>query len=255
MPRRPSLTLPRSSKRPTTPSRFALMSDVHGNLSALQAVASRLAQEKAVDYVVVAGDLLQGGAHPREVWDFLTSHPWILLRGNEDDSLFDEGAVQKPMLASHPYRNAFLAGRDWTRARVGKSVLDELATLPTQWRIPTSAGDLLVVHASPRSVDDRAGGPHNTLSEVSEAYGGTGAAAIAFGHYHHHFVRVTPLGLLINVASVGLPVDNRPLACLTILTAGLDEWIVEQHQIPYDPSIEEREAIRRGMPPWVPDEP
>lgn len=232
--------------------RCALMSDVHGNLAALRAVAARLADEDPLDYVVVAGDHLQGGAHPREVWEFLTSQRWILIRGNEDDSLLDDTLSADRLPAA--YRNAFLSGRQWTRGQVGMAVLEELAALPESWRVPTSAGELLVVHASPRSIHDRAGATHNTAAEVFAAYGGTGARAIAFGHYHRHFVRMTPFGLLINVASVGLPLDRRPVACYSILTARQDEWLVEQHEVHYDPSPEEAEASRRGLPPWVPDE-
>lgn len=232
--------------------RFALMSDVHGNLAALRAVAACLADEGPLDHVVVAGDHLQAGAHPGEVWDFLTGRGWVLIRGNEDDSLLDDTLPSDRLPAA--YRNAFLSGRDWTRGQVGTAVLESLAALPEKWRIATPAGDLLVVHASPRSIHDRAGAGHNTAAEVFAAYGGTGASAIAFGHYHRHFVRMTPYGLLINVASVGLPLDKRPIASYTVLTAQQGDWLVEQHEVPYDPSSEETEAVRRGLPPWIPDE-
>lgn len=228
------------------------MSDVHGNLAALRAVAARLADEGPLDRVVVAGDHLQGGAHPAEVWDFLTAQSWVLIRGNEDDSLFEDALPAERLPAA--YHNAFLAGRDWTRGQVGMAVLEGLAALPEQWRVSTPAGALLVVHASPRSIHDRAGAGHNSFTEVFAAYGGTDAGAIAFGHYHRHFVRQTPFGLLINVASVGLPLDHRPIACYTILTARPDGWLVEQHEVSYDPSSEEAEATRRGLPPWLPDE-
>jgi len=232
--------------------RCALMSDVHGNLAALRAVAAQLDKEDPLDYVVVAGDHLQGGAHPREVWQLLRSRRWILIRGNEDDSLLDDALAVDRLPAA--YRNAFLSGRDWTRGQVGTAVLEELAALPESWRVPTPAGDLLIVHASPRSIHDRAGAAHNTSTEVFAAYGGTGAEVIAFGHYHRHFVRQTPFGLLINVASVGLPLDSRPIACYTVLTARRDDWLVEQHEVLYDPSPEEAEGARRGLPAWVPDE-
>jgi predicted phosphodiesterase len=102
-------------------------------------------------------------------------------------------------------------------------------------------------------MDDRAGAAHNTDEDVFRAYGGTGAAAIAFGHYHEAFVRTTPFALLINVASVGLPVHGRPLASYTILTATPGSWIVEQRQVPYRQSDEVAAANARGMPPWKED--
>lgn len=231
--------------------RIALFSDVHGNLAGLRAVAAALKDEEPLDHVVVAGDLLQGGPRPLEVWTILTSNGWILLRGNEDETLIGQNSHGRPEPAN--YKQAFQAQINWTRDRVGSGIQAALAALPDRWRVTTPAGDLLVVHASPRSIDDRCGGVHNTAEEVAAAYGGTGAAAIAFGHYHRAFVRPTPFALLINVASVGLPVDKRPLAAYTILTATSEGWIIEQRNVPYDLAEEAAAAAATGLPPWVRD--
>jgi predicted phosphodiesterase len=174
---------------------------------------------------------------------------WILLRGNEDEAL----VTDTPEEYEGEYRSAYLAGVAWTRAQVGETVLAELASLPEQWRIATPAGDLLVVHASPRSTHDRAGAAHNTAEEVRAAYSGTGASLIAFGHYHRNFVRLSPFAVLVNVASVSLPTDGVPLASYTILNAEPSGWVVEQRHVSYDPHEEARAATRRGMPRWVPD--
>jgi hypothetical protein len=125
--------------------------------------------------------------------------------------------------------------------------------LPFEARLATPAGDLLVVHASPRSVYEKAGGPHNTAAETTAAYGGAGAAAIAFGHYHVSFVRPMPFALLLNVASVGIPVDRQPLAAYTVLTATAEGFVVEQRRVPYDAEEERRVAAAVGMPRWEPD--
>lgn len=232
--------------------RFALFSDIHGNLAALKAVAAAIEKEPPVDAVIAVGDHLQGGPRPREVWDFLTSRGWVLIKGNEDQALFLDDPLEGR--APTPYDASFLAQIAWTREKLGPKRLAEIAALPDHWRVETPAGVLLVVHASPRSMDDRAGAAHNTDQDVFLAYAGTGASAIAFGHYHLAFVRTTPFALLINVASVGLPVHGRPLASYTILTATPASWIVEQRQVPYRQSEEAAAAHARGMPPWVSEE-
>jgi predicted phosphodiesterase len=214
-------------------------------------VAAALRAEEPLDDIVVAGDLLQGGPRPREVWEFLVESGWTLIRGNEDDSL--QADAPPNYLGAEEFRSAFLAGTAWTRSQLSPDILRRLASLPDRWRRETPCGDLLVVHASPRSIVDRAGGVHNTLAEVTEAYDGTGAATIAFGHFHSGFVRQTPFGLLINVASVGLPRDGRALACYTIVTVNRDGWVVEQRQVPYDPLEESKVAADRGMPAWTAD--
>jgi predicted phosphodiesterase len=231
--------------------RIGLLSDVHGNLSALRAVAKALEREGPLDGVVVAGDLLLGGPRPREVWELLQQKGWSLVRGNEDEALLTEEA--SGLEALHRYARAYDAQRRWARARLGPEILQQLALLPDRDRVPTPAGDLLVVHSSPRSVHDRAGGIRNSPAEVTAAYDGTGASAIAFGHYHRSFVRPMPFGLLINVASVAIPEDQRPLASFTILHTNATNWVVEQSRIPYDAAGERAAAARSGIPPWLPD--
>jgi predicted phosphodiesterase len=232
--------------------RIAVLSDVHGNLAALQAVALGLRQESPLDAVIVAGDHLLGGPRPAEVWRFLGEAGWTLVRGNEDESL--AGRLPTPQPAGFRFARAYAEHHRWAREQLEPRDLAEIGALPFEVRLPTPAGDLLVVHASPRSTTDRFGGPHNTHDEVAAAYEGTGAGAIAFGHWHASFVRPTPFSLLVNVASVGLPLDRQPLAAYTLLTARATGWTIEQRRVPYDWREEERAAAERGLPPWRPDD-
>ncbi len=151
------------------------------------------------------------------------------------------------------YQQAYAVQHAWMRAHLDASITGALGSLPSQYREPTPASDLLVVHASPRRLDDRCGGPHNTAADVMAACDGTGASAIAFGHWHQHVVRPMPFALLINVASVSIPRDGLALAAYTVLTATTDGWLVEQQRIPYDLSEEALAARSSGLPPWQPD--
>ena len=231
--------------------RIGLLSDVHGNLAGLRAVAAALEREGRLDRVVVAGDLL-GGPRPAEVWAELRGRGWTLVRGNDDEEI--AAAEVDPARVPPGYERAVRALHGWVRARLEAAVLDELGALPLQVRVPTPAGDLLVVHSTPQSAWDLLAGPRNSAAEVAAAYGGTGASAIAFGHYHQSFVRPTPFALLVNVSSVGLPRDGLPLAAYTVRTATADGWIVEQRRVPYDAAEEQRAAVEGGLPPWRRDE-
>jgi predicted phosphodiesterase len=232
--------------------RIALLSDVHGNLAGLRAVAAALGREGPMDHVVVAGDHLLGGPRPRQTWQALAASGWTLLRGNEDERLVAEHADDVPNPGDSRYRQALIASHEWARATLDPEILQALASLPLAWRIATPAGELLVVHATPHSPHAHAGAPDTPFAELTRMYAGTGAAAIAFGHYHHSFVRLTPFGLLVNVASVGLARDRQPLAAYTILTATVDGWVVEQRRVPYDAAEEAAAAQAAGLPPWVP---
>ena len=148
--------------------RIGLLSDVHGNLTGLRAVAEALRAEGDLDQVVVAGDHLWGGPRPRAVWEMLRTAGWLLLRGNHDEML--AAAQLDPAFSDQgTYRQAYRAFHAWTRAALDAATLRDLGGLPLTHRLTTPAGELLVVHASPRSVDDRAGGPHNTAAEVEAA--------------------------------------------------------------------------------------
>jgi putative phosphoesterase len=231
--------------------RIGLLSDVHGNLSGLQAVAAALEKEAPLDRVVVAGDHLLGGPRPAEVWRFLLDANWSLIRGNEDDALLTE---EPPNLEGlRRYARAYDAQRRWTRQRLGPVILRQLAALPDRCRLTTPAGSVLVVHSSPRSMHDRAGSIQNRPDEVTAAYSGTDAGVIAFGHYHRNFVRPMPFALLVNVASVSIPEDHLPLAAYTILHANPSSWVVEQLRVPYDLAAEHAAAAETGLPPWGSD--
>ncbi len=221
--------------------RFALLSDVHGNLTALDAVAQQLEHHRPLDAIIVAGDLLWGGAQPADVWHRLITTGWILVRGNADE-IIAAPTVDDDFPKNAPYRRAAEQLHIWTRDRLGPEITSRLAALPVHYRVQTPAGDLLVVHSSPRGTRDRCGGPHNTLAEATAAYANTGASVIAFGHWHASFVRTLPFGILINVASVSLPLDGLPLAAYTILTAAESGWTIEQ-----------RRVARAGKPAWTPE--
>src|SRR5205823_5834661 len=72
-------------ERHTRGMRIGLLSDVHGNLSGLRAVAAALEREGPLDAVVVAGDHLGAGPRPREAWEELNALGWTLVRGNDDE--------------------------------------------------------------------------------------------------------------------------------------------------------------------------
>jgi calcineurin-like phosphoesterase family protein len=159
--------------------RFEVISDVHGNLPALQAVHPALAKEDPLDRVIVAGDLLLSGPWPNEAWDVLTADGYVLVQGNTDAAL--AGQMDPVLDPGHPYQQAYAERYAWTLAQIDGATHRALGKLPREHRVSTPAGDLLVVHVSPRGLDDRARAPHNTAADVAAAYGGTGASAVAFG--------------------------------------------------------------------------
>lgn len=82
--------------------RIGLLSDVHGNLAGLRAVAAALAREADLAQIVVAGDHLGAVPRPREVWEELRRLDWTLVRGNDDEETAAAAAAGLPRWEPDP---------------------------------------------------------------------------------------------------------------------------------------------------------
>jgi predicted phosphodiesterase len=221
--------------------RVVILSDIHGNLAALEAVAAHL---PASDRVIVAGDLCLEGPHPAEVLDRLADLGWELLTGNTDRDL-----VEVPAEAKRKKREIIA----WTRERLGAERLERLAALPFSQAVTAGGRNLaLVVHANPLNLEDQL---YPTLSEeeLQPYLEAAGAPLLAFGHLHIPYVRPVRGTLLIDVSSVGHPKDQDRRAAYTVVEWEGEQRSVTQVRVPYD--IERTvEALRRSDMPHADEE-
>src|SRR6185436_2827733 len=116
--------------------RIAIVSDIHANLTALEAVVADLKQQRP-DLVVQAGDLISGGSRPAEVIDRVRDLQWRGVHGNTDEMVWAperlEAALQAPAFAR--MRDALLTELiPATRAAIGEARLAWLQALPLEYR-------------------------------------------------------------------------------------------------------------------------
>lgn len=236
--------------------RLAIVSDVHGNLLALEAVVAD-ARALGVDTFVNLGDLLSGPLQPRETAVRLIELGWLTLRGNHERQL-----LETPASALGP-SDAF------ARAQLTEPHRRWLGALPTHARLEN---DVLLVHGSPRSdleylleTIEPTGLRAATTSEVEARLGDEAhAALLACGHTHVPRVVTLSSGcVVVNPGSVGLPAyeDDRPFphrvevgtphARYAIATRALARWSVELRQVSYDWSAASKLAAARGRPDWA----
>ncbi len=221
--------------------RITIISDIHGNQIALEAVLQDFERQPAVDHLVIAGDLCLNGPCPREVLETVRGLNCPVLQGNVDFEVVDvaRGKGEKK-------RNTAA----WTREQIGQEGIDYLASLPHSHRIANAHDeDLLIVHANPLNLED-AIFPNASDSELERLLGGldNGIGAMAFGHLHIAYTRRWRRLFLVDVGSCGLPRDEDLRASYAILSWQANSWIAEIRRVAYDVQAVVKQIKTSGIP-------
>jgi predicted phosphodiesterase len=221
--------------------RIAIISDIHGNQLALEAVLQDLSHQPAVDHLVIAGDLCLNGPCPREVLDTVRKLACPVIQGNVDLEVVNQAPEKGPK------KRTTVA---WTREQIGQAGIDYLAALPFSHRIANSDGsDLLIVHANPLNLEDAIfpNAPDSDLEYLLGSIEPT-VGALAFGHLHIAYTRHWRHLLLADVASCGLPRDEDLRAAYGILTWQDATWNAEIRRVPYDVKEVVKQIKTCGIP-------
>jgi predicted phosphodiesterase len=200
------------------PLRLAVLSDVHGNLAALEAALADIKRHKP-DRIVVTGDLVFYGPRPAETAEKLRSleaDGAAIIAGNTDVAVADfDYAAAFPWMDDVPAGHR--AAAEWAHDQLSDDQLDWLRRLPAERRLWTDSTLVLACHASPGS--QTAGlttdlDPSVTMERVTR----TDARVVACGHTHVADVRELGRKLICNPGSCGLAFDGDPAACWALLT-------------------------------------
>ena len=208
-------------------SRLAIVSDLHGNLTALEAVADDL-RRRGVDRVLHAGDLAFAGGQPAEVVDRIRELGWTGIVGNTDEMLWRpelqaEQAARAPKLRDM-LRVFFEEYAPATAERLGDERIAWLRELPDELRM----GDMALVHASPGDLW-RAPMADASDEDLASAYGERGTPVAVYGHIHVPFVRSVGALTVANSGAVGSPFDGDPRASYLLVDDGVPNVI----RVPY----------------------
>lgn len=237
------------------PERGALgvVSDLHGNAVALEAVATHLA-EAGVDAVVCLGDVAATGPRPHEVLARLRQLAWPTVLGNADAWLLDP---RPPPADADAFLLEVHAVDRWCAARLDTADRAFLRGLPRTLTLRLGPRrEALCFHGSPRSYNDLlvSTTPEATLDE---AFAGVGARLWLGGHSHQPLLRRHRDALLVNPGSVGVPYQRRgpgrithtpPWAELALVRWSPRSLEVAFRQVPIDPEAVVRDVAAAGMP-------
>lgn len=215
--------------------RVAILSDIHGNLFALDAVLADL-KRQAPDRVIVAGDLAWGGSRPEEVITKLLECGWPMIAGNTDRWLVFDNPPGNPLY-------------QWTRERLSAPSLRFLAELPLEHRVSVSGrADILVVHSAPGDPDVWVD-PDAPDDEFRRIIGKVDTAWVARGHDHHVYVKFVGGLTLVGVGSVGLPWDGDVRAAYALFDwSDQGAWQVHHRRVPYDVEAAVKDVIAQHLP-------
>jgi len=213
--------------------RIAVISDIHANLTALEAVIVDL-RKTGADLVVHGGDLMSGGPRPAEVIDRIRDMNWPGVYGNTDEMLWMPHRVSETLQAPHlqQIRDLVLTYTiPTTLAIIGDERLAWLRALPRRW----SEGDLSVVHAVPHDVWPGVSA-NASDEELDRVYGVLQSKHVVYGHIHQPFIRRLPAFTVVNSGAVSLSYDGDPRAAYALI----DDEHVEIRRVEYDSEKEIR---------------
>jgi len=258
--------------------RYAVLSCLHGNLPALEAVWDDVQNQK-VDRIVCLGDLVGYGPWPNEVIEFVKKHNLYTVQGCWDEGIGHEKADCGCKFVTEEDSQHGHAAFVWTLDRVTKKNRKVLRQLDFGCREEdTAAGDLLFVHGSPKSTSEYLTDSTHDLVLLERAASG-GCDVLVCGHTHVPFARridgvlrvraeaglknqiqndlgLTPAHaprelklqpkLIINAGSVGEPRHGGTEATYVVFDTGTQQ--VDIRRVTYDVAETARAMRRRGLP-------
>lgn len=234
--------------------RYGIISDIHGNLEALETVLGALAGEQ-IDVYLCLGDIVGYGANPNEclerVWELTPdviagNHDYVVV-GRADLTYFNRSAAEAAL---------------WTMQRLTRQSRQYLRDLPLVLRLP----DLMAVHATPSRPEQW--GYILSLSQAAAEFSAIpNELAVCFiGHSHEPVLFEESDGLcrmledlaccqqpgsrhIVNVGSVGQPRDGDPRAAYGVYDTASGQ--IEVKRIEYDIVAVQKKIRKAGLPEYL----
>ncbi|HLB91601.1 MAG TPA: metallophosphoesterase family protein [Terriglobales bacterium] len=231
--------------------RIAIVSDIHGNRTAFEAVLADLRQTSP-DLVLHGGDLADSGSSPAEIVDRIRDLGWNGVLGNTDEIHSRPDSLEEFASQSSAPPSLWTAVRemaDATHSVLGEERVAWLRTLPRL----LFHDSIVLLHASPDS-PWRSPGPEASDEELEMTYGTVARPLVVYGHIHRSFVRRIPRPggqeiCVANTGSVSLSYDGDPRAAYLLI----DESGPIIRRVEYDLERELQALSNSGLPhtSWV----
>ena len=221
--------------------RFVVLSDIHSNLDALEAVVKQLPE---YDELLCLGDLVGYGPQPNEVVERLRGlRPDVVLMGNHDHAVvtgdtegFSENAAEAV---------------DWTRGQIREEHRQYLATLKPTFKLEREGTTLGLYHGSPRDPLTEYIYPGMSEGSARALIRQGGANVLLLGHTHVPMLYAFDRATLANPGSVGQPRDGDPRASFAVLTITGHQVDFKIQRVSYDVEPVAKRIRDSGLPSFL----
>jgi putative phosphoesterase len=227
--------------------RIAVLSDIHANAQALEAVMNDLISQNC-EHVFCLGDIVLAGPQPKDVMEYVMAQEgtWTIIQGNTDKMIAQYGPdVVEFLEAQYPVMANALTD--------DMNQLDDnhhrvfLANLPPMLSLEVEGCSVLLVHGSPRANNEDIL-PEMPIEQVEEIIKGTQEKLILCGHTHIPCGYQTNSGqTVVNVGSVGRPMTQEPRACYAIIDFADGSFEIRHRFVPYDNQLSAKLMSERGF--------
>lgn len=233
---------------------IAIVSDVHGNLPALEVVLGDMLRFD-VDEVLCLGDVANLGPAPSAALKRVRALEALTVMGNTDDYLL-RPRTREDVRAPDEDTDRFLELEAWCAAQLDEADREFVRAFQPHLTLELDGVTVLAYHGSPRSYDEqiRAATPDPTLDEY---LGGHPARVYLGGHTHEQFVRRYHDAIVANPGSVGtayyVPKGAQAGVNIAVAEYALLQVVdgqpnVHLRRVPYDADLLREAVARTGMP-------
>lgn len=223
---------------------LGIISDVHANIVALDAVLEKFAAEN-VHTVLCLGDLVGYGPSPNEVIERVRNEAIMCTLGASDEQIAFEFARNREKRQGVADETL-----EWTRTVIEPKHVDFLRNLPAQSRLNTPYGRLRYFHGTLRSPSERLNlnqPPPKLMRILEEAR----CTILACGNTHVPVVKRTPAGWIINPGSVGLSLNGEPGADYALVNIEEEQVEVKTGKVEYDFAAVAFDIVAWGLPSMI----
>ena len=228
--------------------KIAVISDIHGNMEALDAVMTDI-EKQSCEKLFVLGDYAMAGPEPKAVIDYFmqkeNDENTYMIQGNTDEmivnydfDLYDTLKSKAPVMAEALKDDAKLVS-------ISEKLF--LTTLPIQREVELEGVKFLLVHGSPRKNNEDIL-PTTSMDDLEKMIENVDAQVILCGHTH------IPCGFqtkskktVVNVGSVGRPFTEEPKSCYLTITVNDGKCVFEHHLVEYDKKTASEKLKKRNF--------